>query len=376
MVKGLGPGGAERLLVAAAAAHDPAMFEIECAYVLPWKDHLVGALEAAGARTHCLSTRRRDPRWPLRLAQLVRRGEFDVVHVHSPLPGSVARLAARSMGRPTRPGLVGTEHNRWETHRWPTRLLNRFTGRWDDADFAVTDEVRASMRGASGRRAVTLRHGIDLEATAVALRDRDVVREELGVGADEFVIGTVANFRPQKDYPNLLRAAEILVQRQRPFRVIAVGQGPQEAEMRALHEQLGLGDRVLLTGFRDDAVRVMAACDVFTLASQWEGLPVAVMEALALGLPIVTTAVGGMAEEFTDGVDAALVPPRDAAALAAAWEGLGTDQSLRTHLADASRRRAPDFGVQRTVAEIESIYDRVARPSGAVVVPGPLPASR
>ncbi|MFP5489011.1 MAG: glycosyltransferase, partial [Acidimicrobiia bacterium] len=83
VTKGLGPGGAERLLVAAAGAHDRARFEIEAAYVLPYKDHLTGELEAAGVRTNCLSVRRVDRRWPLRLWRLVRSGGFDVVHVHA-----------------------------------------------------------------------------------------------------------------------------------------------------------------------------------------------------------------------------------------------------------------------------------------------------
>jgi GNAT superfamily N-acetyltransferase len=234
------------------------------------------------------------------------------------------------------------------------------------------------MRGPVGRRAVTLRHGIDVVGTSAALTDRDAVRSELGIGRDEFVIGTVANFRAQKDYPNLLAAAHTLMGRGTRVRVVAVGQGPQEAEIRALHEQLALGDRVLLTGFRDDAVRVMAACDAFTLASRWEGLPVAVMEALALGLPIVTTAVGGMAEEFTDGVDALLVPANDATSLADAWERLADDSALQARLAESSRRRAVEFGVERTVEVIESAYDRVARPAAPVAadVDEPRPSDR
>src|SRR6056297_1006222 len=235
VVKGLGPGGAERLLVAAAGAHDRERFDIECAYVLPWKDHLVGELESAGVRTVCVSDRRRDPRWPLRLARLIRSGDYDVVHVHSPLPGSVARLAARSMRPADRPGLVSTEHNRWETHRLPTRLLNRVTSRWDDASFAVTDEVRESMRGPVGERAVTLRHGIDVDRVAAERRHRAEVRAELGIDADEFVVVTAANFRPQKDYPNLLRAARLLADRDVAVRIVAIGQGPDDAEIRALH---------------------------------------------------------------------------------------------------------------------------------------------
>jgi GNAT superfamily N-acetyltransferase len=128
-----------------------------------------------------------------------------------------------------------------------------------------------------------------------------------------------------------------------------------------LHDELGLGDRVILTGVRDDAVRVMAACDVFTMASQWEGLPVAVMEALALGLPIVATRVGGIAEEFTDGVDALLVPAQDSSALAEALERVATDTELRAQLGAASLARAPEFDIARTVQVLEAAYDRAAR---------------
>jgi glycosyltransferase involved in cell wall biosynthesis/GNAT superfamily N-acetyltransferase len=362
--KGLGPGGAETLLAAAATAHSPDL-DIECSYVLPWKDHLAGRLEASGVRTRCVSTRRRDPLWPLRLWSLVRSGGYDVVHTHSPLPGSVARLAARTIPSAGRPVLVSTEHNRWETHRLPTRLLNRLTSRLDDRSFAVTDEVRDSMRGPVAARAETLRHGIDLDATAAESAHRDAIRAELGLGADEFVVGTVANFRPQKDYPNLFEAARLLAERKIPIRFVAVGQGPQDGELRALRSELGLDECVLLTGFRSDAVRVMAACDAFVMASQWEGLPVAVMEATGLGLPIVSTAVGGIAEEFEDGVDALLVPARDATALAGALEHIATDSELCSRLADASRARAADFAVARTVAIIEQTYAELvaARPS-------------
>ena len=109
------------------------------------------------------------------------------------------------------------------------------------------------------------------------------------------------------------------------------------------------------------------ACDAFVLASKWEGLPVAVMEALAIGLPIVATNVGGMAEELHDGVDALLVSPADSAALAAAIELVATDPELYARLGAAAAARAPEFGVTRTVAEIEAIYERLARQAPVAV---------
>ena len=384
VIKGLGPGGAEHLLVAAARAHDPAVITLECAYVLPWKDHLAEQLAQAGVQVHCLSRERDDRRWPLRLRQLIRDGGYDVVHVHSPLPGSAARLAVRAMRKSRRPPVVSTEHNLWRTHHRLTRYANRLTGRRDAAIITVTEEVRLSMRGVMVDKAEPLIHGIDVAAVGAHRADRATSRAELGIGVDELVIGTVANFRPQKDYPNLLGALRILVNRGVAVRLVAVGQGPQEARIRALAEELKVADRVIFTGFRADATRVMAAADVFTLASKWEGLPVALMEALALGLPVVATDVGGVGETLRHDVDALLVKPNDTHALADALQRVLGDPALRTRLAAASLKRAAAFDVARAVRRIEEIYAQVAPLSAEheagvaveVVAPAPAPSTR
>ncbi len=360
VIKGLGPGGAENLLVAAARAHDPNVVTLECAYVLPWKDHLAEQLQQAGVVVHCVSHERDDRRWPLRLRRLIRDGGYDIVHVHSPLPGSVARLSVRGMRKADRPPVVCTEHNLWRTHHLLSRLANRMTGRRDAAIITVTDEVRLSMRGVMVDKAETLIHGIDVASVAAHRGDRAASRAELGIGVDELVVGTVANFRPQKDYPNLLGALRLLVDRGVAVRFVAVGQGPQEARMRARAEELGVANRIIFTGFRADATRVMAAADVFTLASKWEGLPVALMEALALGLPLVATDVGGVGESLHHEVDALLVKPNDTHALADALQRVLADSALRARLAAASRARAADFDVARAVRRIEQIYATVA----------------
>ena len=103
LVKGLGPGGAERLLVAAARQHSADAVHLTCAYVLPYKDHLVSEMEAAGVPCTCLSLRARDVRWPWRLRRMLLAGDFDVVHGHSPLPMSVARLLMRTLPSARRP---------------------------------------------------------------------------------------------------------------------------------------------------------------------------------------------------------------------------------------------------------------------------------
>ena len=120
--------------------------------------------------------------------------------------------------------------------------------------------------------------------------------------------------------------------------------------------ELGLHDVVTFTGFRSDGARVMSAVDVFTLASKWEGLPVALMEALALGLPVVATAVGGVAETMGGDAGAALVPPGDAAALAEGWRAVFADPERRAVMAAATRARAAEFDAARAQLVIEAAY--------------------
>jgi glycosyltransferase involved in cell wall biosynthesis len=361
-IKGLGPGGAERLLVAAAAAHDRHRYSIEVAYLLPWKDHLAGELEAVGVPSVCLGVRdERDLRWVARLRRRLRNGRYDVVHAHSPYVAAFTRLAVRSLPRRTRPAIVTTEHNPWTTFKRPTRFANALTAGLDDATIAVSRETYDSMSARVRRRAEVLAHGIDVARVARLRDERSRVRAELGFDDATVVVGTVANYHPKKDWPNLLRAAKLLSGRGLPVRFCAVGQGPLQHEVESLHRELGLDGVVTLTGYRADAARLMSGADVFVLGSRWEGLPVALMEACALGLPIVATSVGGVRESFTDGFDARLVPPQDATALADALEAVVGDAALRRRLAEASARHAADFDVARAVARIEAIYDEVAR---------------
>ncbi len=360
LVKGLGPGGAERLLVAAAAHRDRARFAVTCAYLLPWKQQLVPELEALGVPTLGLDVRdERDVRWAVRLRRRLAAEPVDVLHAHSPYPAGIARLVTRTLPRRIRPPTVYTLHNTWTSFATPTRVLNGWTMGRDAADFAVSDVVRDTLPERLRARTEVVVHGVDLDAVR-AHADREGARAELGIGSDEIVFGTVANFRAQKDYPNLLAAAGVLRDRGARVRIVAVGQGPLEAEMRAEHARLGLEGRVDLLGERPDAVRVMSACDGFVLASNNEGLPVAVMEALALGLPVVGTAVGGMAEavDVTNGV---LVPARDPEALADAIETLAADPARRAELAAGARRSSTRFDIARSVERIEAVYAQVAR---------------
>lgn len=375
LIKGLGPGGAEQLIVHQARARDRAGFAVEAAYLVPWKDHHVPALVAEGVRVTPLhAPRDLDPRWLLRLRRLLVRGRFDVVHTHSPIVAAAVRVVARTV-RP-RPALVTTEHNRWPRHTRATRLANRLTFALDDRHLAVSDDVRDTVPERGRTRVEPLVHGTDLGAARAAAAHRDAMRAELGVGPDDVVVGIVANFRREKAYEVLLAAADRAVAADPRLRFVSVGQGPLEDEMRAVLAGLSGRDRITLLGYRDDPLRVMSAFDVFTLTSRHEGLPVALMDALALGLPIVATAVGGIPQAVTDGVEARLVSPAGAGdradagvpgdpgtdddrvvrELADAYVALAADPGLRRRMGDAAATASAGFDIARATRRIEAVY--------------------
>jgi glycosyltransferase involved in cell wall biosynthesis len=221
--------------------------------------------------------------------------------------------------------------------------------------------VQHSLPPAIRARTRVVRYGIDTAAIR-ARAERSAARAALGVGDDEIVIGTVANLVAKKDYPTLLGAAAraLADDRTRRVRYVAVGQGPLEDDIRERHAALDLGDRFQLLGYRPDAVRVMSAFDIFTLASQHEGLPVALMDALALGLPVVVTSVGGVPQAVTDGQEGLLVPAGSPERLAAAHLTLAGDAALRRRCSAAARTRSAVFDIGRAAHRLGDIYEAVA----------------
>lgn len=357
LVKGLDPGGAELLLSMAAKVRDQERFDYEAAYVLPWKNGLAGELEASGVPVHCLQGGPEwDIRWVRRLRHLVRERQFDVVHIHSPYVAGLARPALKMLPTASRPRIVYTEHLPWPGYVWPTRLLNRMTFALNDKAVAVSNSVRESVPSSLRAKVQVVIHGVFAERMRQQSLARDDVRTELGIEAGELVVGTVAHLRRQKGYPVLLEAARQVIDSGLAVRFVAVGRGPEQSEIRSLHRQLKLDDRFFFTGFRSDAVRVMSAFDIFVLASWNEGLPVTVMEALTLGIPVVATAVGGTPEILTSGVEGLLVPPGRPDELAKAIDVLAGDPDRRRQMAEAAVRRAPTFDIRAATRTVEATY--------------------
>jgi glycosyltransferase involved in cell wall biosynthesis len=364
VIKGLGFGGAERLLAETVAAGDRDAFDYEVAYVMTGSDGLVGAVRAGGTPVHALGASRSvDLAWIGRLRTLIVAGRFDVVHFHLPYTAALGRLAVATVPRDRRPSVVYTEHSMWNLAAVVTKGINRAGINRDQSLITVSQAAHDALPPALRRRARVIVHGVS-RSTAdelIARRDqiRTEVRAELGVPDGELLFLTVAILRPEKGYDILLDAARILADRGVPVRVAAVGGGPMEDEVRQRHSALGLGDRLQLLGPRDDVLRLMAAADVYVLASHQEGLPVTLMEATTMGLPIVATSVGGVPQVVTDDVEGLVVPPGDPERLADALQRVAADPGLRERLGKAAREKSAMFDVTGASREIEGIYREI-----------------
>lgn len=356
VVKGLDLGGLERVATDLAVGVHQQGVTVQVAVVNDARDSLVPTLRAAGIRVHLLGGNDRfGVGAARRLHTLIRSGGFDVVHAHGPLPAVIARMSTRSGMSPR---IVTTFHTMWSALRSPSRVSVRLTARRDDACVAVSTAVASSLPRTIGEACVVIPHGVNLAAAAAAVRRSQILRDQLAPSAQVLVV-TVASHRPAKNYPNLLRSVAAARAAGAPIHLLAVGEGEALSAHRALAADLGLSHHVTFEAPRIDVLDVIASADIFVVASDFEGQPLVVVEAMATGRPVVATSVGRAPDLITDEVGR-LVRPNDSEALAAALVELASDHTLRARLGAASLAAAQGLSLESSVAAHLLLYRRVS----------------
>jgi glycosyltransferase involved in cell wall biosynthesis len=290
---------------------------------------------------------------------LRRRGPYDVFHAHSTKAGLLTRCLSRRLARgwaftPHCPFSMQPDLSAWS--RPLLRMLDRSIAHRADRVIAVSADEAAYLRELAPRAGVAVVvNGLDLRAP-VAPHDRDTRRAALGIPVDDGpVVGFVGRLSAQKDPALLLRAMARVAAAVPNARLAVAGWGPLEVELRALAAELGIGGRVHWLGYVDGE-SVLPAFDVFALPSRYEGMPYVLLEALAAGLPIVTTDVGGARHAVVDGGNGFVRAVGDVAGFAAALVRVLTERELRTAFASASAAAAPGFGLARMVDETVAVY--------------------
>ncbi|MEU4229760.1 glycosyltransferase [Nonomuraea sp. NPDC026600] len=359
VIKDLGVGGAEMLLVERLLAAPPTGMRYTVLCQSAATDELVQRLRQADIEVINLAAWPR----PLRLARLaveVRRLRPHVLNLHSPVPASLLRLTAR-LSRP-RPALVSTVHN--VRYRLPTMLLDRATGWLDDRTVAVSPQVARAIVSRGARNLSTRIHGINVAEQRRRAGEAARTRQEWDVPESVFLIAHVGNFRPQKQHGVLIEAAAKVVDRDPRAVFLLAGTGPLHDETARRVAELQ-SDGVRLLGHVPDAARLIASADLLVLSSAHEGLPVVIMEALAAGVPVVSTAVGGVPDLIDNGRNGLLTRPGDPDALAEAiLRAMRPD--VHAQLRDGIRNGADPVDIGQTAEWFERLYDEVVTDGGEV----------
>jgi sugar transferase (PEP-CTERM/EpsH1 system associated) len=312
VIDSLGIGGAERVVISVVNGLDPQVFE-----------QIVCCVSGKGRSAHLLAAHARcidmgkgsgaDHLMPLKIARVIRKEEPQVVHTQSwaGVDGIIAQLIARG------PRVVHSEHGRnlpdVDGEPMRRRLMRRCAYHLVDLVFTISEEMRQFLcrqTGFPARRMRVIPNGVDI-AKFDSANGRGL-REELGLSPDDCVIGTVARFDPVKDLASLIRAFAHLCHHHKGKRLklLLVGDGSERPALEKLASDIGIRDRMVLTGFNEDIPRLLRAMDIFALSSVSEGLPIAVLEAMCARLPVVATNVGALPELVTGGVSGLLVEPR------------------------------------------------------------------
>jgi L-malate glycosyltransferase len=288
------------------------------------------------------------------IADAARRHGATVIHAHHYSP-FVYSAIGRLWGGPAR--IVFTEHGRLSDvgPSSKRRLANQLLSRVARDVFTVSGDLRQHLieEGFEARRVGVIYNGIDVGALPQKAA-RDEARRRIGATDDDLVVGTVARLDPVKDLQTLIGG--IAAAGTRPLRLIVIGDGPDRATLERVAREAGIADRVQFLGHRDDARSWLGGCDVYANTSISEGISLTILEAMAAGLPVVATRVGGT-PEIVDETHGRLVPARDREAVAAALRELGGQPELRQRMGAAGRAKVEArFTIERMVRDYAEVY--------------------
>lgn len=305
-----------------------------------------------------------DWRCVLRLAKILRQERADLLQPHQYTPffyTIMARLLYRH------PPIVFVEHGR-HFPDYPRRkriIANRLLLERRDRVVSVGKAVKRALIANEGilpQRIRIIYNGIDLSAHQNGYHNREAIRREIGVGPGDLVVIQIARLDYLKDHATAIRTIARVVQRRPATRLVLVGDGPEREKIETLTREKKLEANVRLLGLRTDIGRLLPAADLFLLTSISEGIPLTVIEAMAAGLPVVATQVGGMPEVIEADQSGLLVPSGDDAALAEAVLRLADDPHLRRQLGLAGRARAYAlFSETRMHSEYQRLYQEMLR---------------
>lgn len=361
LIDNLKRGGAQKLLltfaqVAQARGWPVTIICLQPAPDTPWPAQLT---QAGAQVVYCAGHSLFDPGRLWRLHQLLRRERFDVVHTHLTYANILGGLLAPLAGVPVVASLHNTVVDRRFVHPVRDPLEAWMLRHRMQRVLAVGQAVATAKQAGLGAKKIDIIVNAVAPLPGLALAERTALRAELVGDARRPLLLAVGRLSPPKGFADLLTAFATVRATHPTAALLIAGMGQEEAALQAQVAALQLAGHAWLLGPRDDVPRLLAASDIFVSASHWEGLPVAILEAMAAGLPIVATSVGDVPQVVTPDTGL-IVPPQQPAALAAALNTLLADPARRTTLGRAARARVTqEYSAEVWLDRLAEVYREV-----------------
>ena len=358
IIKSLGRGGAEMLLPETLKEHNQDQFEFHYVYFLPWKNQLVETIEKAGGKISCFSANNNIQLF-LQYRKIIRyckENKIQLIHAHLPWAGFVSRLVHKVTSIP----VIYTEHNLQERYHFITKYINKFTFNFQSLAIGVSEDVTLSIQKniKPSISCKTILNGVNTQSfVRNSNEERLAIRKQFNIPENAIVVGTAAVFRFQKRLDKWMQIMSDAIDKNPNIYGIVVGAGVLKEEIMAKHSELNLKNKVVFAGLQSQVKPYYEAMDIFMMCSSFEGLPIALLEAMSMNCAIVSTNAGGIKEVLRDEVDGLMVDVDD-------WSRLSSlivDLSYNSQKLEALQRRAREraetsFSITAMVSQLETVY--------------------
>lgn len=358
IIKSLGRGGAEMLLPETLKVHNHDKFEFHYIYFLPWKNQLVSTIEEAGGRVTCFSAKN-NIRLLLQFYKIItycKKNEIQIIHAHLPWAGFVSRIVYFFTKIPT----LYTEHNLQERYHFITKIINKFSYNFQTVGIGVSDDVTASIKKNISPKILvkTILNGVNTGSfIQKRSEDKNTIKQQYHIPKDAFLLGTVAVFRFQKRLDLWLEIVAEAIKINPNIYGIIIGAGQLESDLFEKHKELKLEGKVIFAGLQSNVKPYYEAMDAFMMSSSFEGLPIALLEAMSMECAILSTNAGGIKEVLRDTIDGLVVDVEDWKQLTQKIVDLSLNQDkLSAFKLKARERVVASFSIEAMVTQLETLY--------------------
>jgi glycosyltransferase involved in cell wall biosynthesis len=357
--------GVKRLFAWMIPRFDTSRFNVSL-ISLRRKDLSADTLEEFGIDVTYMARHKFDPGTFQALLKVLREKRADIVHLHGYGATTFGRMCAWRMGIPA----ILHEHANHGDTPWFQKVADRVLAPHTDIAIAVSESTgefttRARLMPAARTKVVYLGAPLDEFARPRSAEEIAEARASLGIAPGTIAIGTITRLMPSKGNQYLIEAAPQILAKHPDVRFFVVGEGELQAPLQEQASALGLGDRFVFSGFRRDVAAALSALDIVVFPSLWEGTPLTVFEALAMGKPIVATDADGLLDVLTDRQDAMIVPKADAGALAEAVISLLEHPEIAAALIVQARATGRRYDIAAFVRKMERLYELLHETSRA-----------